>query len=205
MKKIEAIIKPFKLDDVKEALTEIGVVGMTVTEVRSPERPTAVDAALVDPDRGGLHGDAARPVGEEARERALQHHRIRGRVRVLLERADQPEPERADHRGLPAAGVERLREFDEQRRGAQPPGRNCGSVFKNPSDHPSWWYIDQVGLRGHRFGNAQFSDQHANFILNLGGATAADVVALMEQAQARAQQQFGVELEPEVALVGEFT
>jgi UDP-N-acetylmuramate dehydrogenase len=100
---------------------------------------------------------------------------------------------------------ERLREFDEQRRGAQPPGRNCGSVFKNPPDNPSWWYIAQVGLRGHRFGNAQFSDQHANFILNLGGATAADVIALMEQAQARVQQQFGVELEPEVALVGEFT
>jgi UDP-N-acetylmuramate dehydrogenase len=99
---------------------------------------------------------------------------------------------------------ERVREFDEQRREAQPPGRNCGSVFKNPPDHPSWWYIDQVGLRGHRIGNAQFSNRHANFILNLGGAKAADITALMELAQARVREQFGVELEREVALVGEF-
>jgi UDP-N-acetylmuramate dehydrogenase len=107
-------------------------------------------------------------------------------------------------RGDAAALKEKVREFDEQRRGAQPPGRNCGSVFKNPPDHPSWWYIDQAGLRGHRIGNAQFSDQHANFILNLGGARAAEIVALMELAQTRVREQFGVELEPEVALVGEF-
>jgi UDP-N-acetylmuramate dehydrogenase len=106
--------------------------------------------------------------------------------------------------GDAAALKEKVREFDEQRREAQPPGRNCGSVFKNPPDKPSWWYIDQVGLRGHRIGNAQFSDQHANFILNLGGARAADIVALMQLAQARVREQFGVELQPEVALVGEF-
>lgn len=109
--------------------------------------------------------------------------------------------ERGDAKALKA----RVREFDEQRRDAQPPGRNCGSVFKNPPDNPSWWYIDQVGLRGHRIGNAQFSDQHANFILNLGGARAADIVALMELAQVRVRERFGVELEPEVALVGAFT
>jgi UDP-N-acetylmuramate dehydrogenase len=100
---------------------------------------------------------------------------------------------------------ERLREFDEQRRAAQPPGRNCGSVFKNPPDNPSWWYIEQAGLRGHTIGKAQFSERHANFILNLGGASAADILALMELAQARVQEQFGVALEPEVALVGEFS
>jgi UDP-N-acetylmuramate dehydrogenase len=98
----------------------------------------------------------------------------------------------------------RIREFDEQRRMAQPPGRNCGSVFKNPPDNPSWSYIDEVGLRGHRIGNAQFSDQHANFILNLGGARAADIRALMELAQSRVRDRFGIELEPEVALVGVF-
>jgi UDP-N-acetylmuramate dehydrogenase len=108
-------------------------------------------------------------------------------------------------RGDPEALKARVREFDEQRREAQPPGRNCGSVFKNPPDNPSWWYIDRAGLRGHRIGSAQFSDQHANFILNLGGAKAADIVALMELAQARVREQFGIELEPEVALVGEFT
>jgi UDP-N-acetylmuramate dehydrogenase len=106
--------------------------------------------------------------------------------------------------GDAAALKEKVREFDEQRREAQPPGRNCGSVFKNPPDNPSWWYVDQVGLRGHRIGNARFSDQHANFILNLGGAKAADIIALMKLAQTRVREQFSVELEPEVALVGEF-
>jgi UDP-N-acetylmuramate dehydrogenase len=107
-------------------------------------------------------------------------------------------------RGDAAALKTKLREFDEQRRASQPPGRNCGSVFKNPSQNPSWWYIAQVGLRGHRIGNAQFSDQHANFILNLGAARAADITALIELAQTRVRTRFNVELETEVALVGEF-
>src|SRR5206468_11553132 len=86
---------------------------------------------------------------------------------------------------------ERLREFDEQRRTAQPPGRNCGSVFKNPPDNPSWWYIEQTDLRGHRIGDAQFSERHANFILNLGGARAGDIVARMELSQTRGHDESG--------------
>jgi UDP-N-acetylmuramate dehydrogenase len=107
-------------------------------------------------------------------------------------------------RGDAATLKQRVREFDEQRRAAQPPGRNCGSVFKNPQQNPSWWYVAQVGLRGHRIGGAQFSDQHANFILNLGDAKAADIVALIELAQQRVRDRFAIELETEVALVGEF-
>jgi UDP-N-acetylmuramate dehydrogenase len=98
----------------------------------------------------------------------------------------------------------RVKEMDAARKAAQPPGRNCGSVFKNPPDHPSWWYVDQVGLRGHRIGNAQFSDQHSNFILNLGGAKASDIVALIGLAQKRTAEQFSVDLESEVMMVGEF-
>jgi UDP-N-acetylmuramate dehydrogenase len=107
-------------------------------------------------------------------------------------------------RGDALALKARVQELDRERKAAQPPGRNCGSVFKNPQEHPSWWYVDQVGLRGHRIGNAQISELHTNFILNLGGATAADIVALVELAQQRVRQQFSVELEPEVAMVGEF-
>lgn len=100
----------------------------------------------------------------------------------------------------------KIKEFDSERKSAQPPGRNCGSVFKNPEgEHGSWWYVDQVGLRGHRIGNAQFSELHTNFILNLGGATAHDVVQLIELAQEKVRDQFGVELEREVAYVGEFS
>jgi UDP-N-acetylmuramate dehydrogenase len=99
---------------------------------------------------------------------------------------------------------QKVREYDEDRKASQPPGQNCGSVFKNPADHPSWWYVDQVGLRGHRIGNAQFSELHTNFILNLGGATAHDIVQLIELAEERIEEQFEVDLEREVALIGEF-
>ncbi len=98
----------------------------------------------------------------------------------------------------------RIRELDRQRRGAQPPGRNCGSVFKNPPDRPAWQYVDEAGLRGHRIGKAQFSELHSNFILNLGGATAKDVVSLIRLAQERVRERFRIDLVPEVMFVGEF-
>ena len=83
---------------------------------------------------------------------------------------------------------------------------SCGSVFKNPKDvgMAAWQVVNQVGLRGHRVGNAQFSVKHSNFIVNLGGASAADVRALMELAQARARAELGIVLEPEVQFVGEW-
>jgi len=100
--------------------------------------------------------------------------------------------------GDPEQLKERVRQLDQQRRGAQPPGRNCGSVFQNPAERSAWQYIDDVGLREHRIGNAQFSKQHSNFIQNLGGATAADVRALITLAQERVRERFSVELIPEV-------
>lgn len=106
--------------------------------------------------------------------------------------------------GDAAALKARVKELDEQRKTAQPPGRNCGSVFKNPpGEYSSWWYVDQVGLRGHRIGNACFSEQHANFIMNLGGATAGDITALIHLARDRVRERFNIELETEVVLVGE--
>jgi UDP-N-acetylmuramate dehydrogenase len=97
----------------------------------------------------------------------------------------------------------RVHELDARRKAAQPPGRNAGSVFKNPPDRPAWWLIDQVGLRGYRIGDAQVSEKHANFILNLGRARAADIAALIELARSRVRERFGIELELEVTLVGE--
>jgi UDP-N-acetylmuramate dehydrogenase len=79
---------------------------------------------------------------------------------------------------------------------------SCGSVFKNPEGHRAWQIIDQLGLRGHRIGDAQFSEKHSNFIINHGGAKAADVRALIELARTRAQAEFGVTLEEEVIYVG---
>jgi UDP-N-acetylmuramate dehydrogenase len=87
----------------------------------------------------------------------------------------------------------------------------CGSVFKNPSG-PSWkreggprtagQLVEAAGLKGTRIGGAQVSPIHANYFVNTGGATAADVRALIERAQAEVETRFGVRLEPEVKLIG---
>lgn len=103
-----------------------------------------------------------------------------------------------------AAGLTaRVAELDRLRLAAQPRGRNSGSTFKNPEGDYAWRLIDAVGLRGHRIGNAKISEKHCNFIENLGGATAADVAGLIGEAQRRVKEQFGIELEREVELVGE--
>jgi UDP-N-acetylmuramate dehydrogenase len=82
---------------------------------------------------------------------------------------------------------------------------SCGSVFKNPSKELSaWQVVDRLGLRGHRIGKARFSEKHSNFILNEGGASAADVRGLIELAKRRARDEMGVALEEEVKYVGEW-
>jgi UDP-N-acetylmuramate dehydrogenase len=96
-----------------------------------------------------------------------------------------------------------VREYDQRRLSAQPRGRNAGSFFKNPPDQPAWKLLDAVGLRGYRIGGAQLSEKHCNFMVNAGGARAADVAALKTLAQERVRERFGIELENEVALVGE--
>lgn len=80
---------------------------------------------------------------------------------------------------------------------------SCGSVFKNPksSGLKAWEVIDRLGLRGHRVGNAQFSEKHPNWISNLGNAKASDVLALIHMAKARALAELSVELSEEVRLL----
>jgi len=82
---------------------------------------------------------------------------------------------------------------------------NFGSVFTNPEGHFAGALIEQVALKGHRVGHAQFSTQHANWIVNLGGATAKDVTDLMALAQQRVLEASGVTLNPEVKRLGVFT
>ncbi|MDP3156310.1 MAG: UDP-N-acetylmuramate dehydrogenase [Archangium sp.] len=82
---------------------------------------------------------------------------------------------------------------------------NFGSVFTNPSGYFAGSLIEKTGLKGHRIGNAQISTLHANWIVNLGGATAADVTGLMAEAQRRVLAETGVTLTPEVKRLGRFT
>jgi len=81
---------------------------------------------------------------------------------------------------------------------------SCGSVFKNPKESglTAWQVLDKLGLRGHRIGLAQIAEKHSNFIINLGGAKASDVRALIDLAKTRAKTQLGIELQEEVIYVG---
>lgn len=106
-------------------------------------------------------------------------------------------------RGDSAALVRQIAAYDAQRLDAQPRGRNSGSTFKNPADRQAWDLIDKTGLRGHRIGGAMISPKHGNFIENIDNATASDVYGLMSEARRRVKEQFGVDLENEVELVGE--
>lgn len=79
---------------------------------------------------------------------------------------------------------------------------NCGSVFKNLPDAPAAKYIEECGLKGKRIGNAQVSEKHANFIINLGGATASDVYSLINLVKKSVFEKFSISLELEVKLLG---
>ena len=99
------------------------------------------------------------------------------------------------------ANVARLQAL---RKAAQPTNkRTFGSVFKNPEHElTAGRMIETCGLKGHRIGGAQISPRHANFIENADGASAADAIALMEEARRRALEHFGVELAHEVEFLG---
>ena len=109
----------------------------------------------------------------------------------------------------PQAVKETLAGMREQRKAAQPSGiKTFGSTFKNPDDpraegRSAGMLLDEAGCRGLQVGGARFSEKHANFVENTGEASTADVVALMAEGRRLVRERFGVELEPEVQLLGE--
>ncbi|MBA3865929.1 MAG: UDP-N-acetylmuramate dehydrogenase [Solirubrobacterales bacterium] len=111
-------------------------------------------------------------------------------------------------RGDPAAIRATLATMRERRREAQPSGiKTFGSTFKNPDDEraggrSAGQLLDAAACRGLRQGGARFSEVHANFVENFDGATTADVLELMAAGRRRVHEQFGVELEPEVQVLG---
>ena len=100
---------------------------------------------------------------------------------------------------------ERMRSMRSRRSSTQPLAQpNCGSVFKNPDGDHAARLIEAAGLKGFRIGGAQISDQHANFIINTGEASSADIVALIRRAQTAVKQHSNIELETEVRMIGEW-
>ena len=99
---------------------------------------------------------------------------------------------------------ERVAEYAQRREARQPSEPSAGSVFKRTAQYPAGFLIEQAGLNGKRIGDAQISTKHANFIVNLGQARASEVKALMDRAREAVHRQFGIELELEQELVGEW-
>lgn len=105
--------------------------------------------------------------------------------------------------GVAETSLARIRQWLEQRGRTQPMGTaNCGSVFRNPPGDHAARLIESAGLKGVRQGGACISTKHANFIINEGTATAAELEALIEQAAATVYARYGIHLHPEVRRVG---
>ena len=106
--------------------------------------------------------------------------------------------------GAPGALAAEMRELAARRRSKQPlRWPSAGSTFKRPPGDFAARLIEEAGLKGEKAGGAEISSLHAGFVVNRGGATAADVLALIERVQARVWARSGVRLEPEVRIVGE--
>jgi UDP-N-acetylmuramate--alanine ligase len=109
-------------------------------------------------------------------------------------------------RGNPAPVEEIVRKLEasqEKRRTSQPAAKSAGCIFKNPDSCPAGKLVDEIGLKNARVGKARVSEVHGNFIVNDGGATAADMLELIEKIKSTAREKRGIELETEVQIVGE--
>jgi UDP-N-acetylmuramate dehydrogenase len=191
---------------VAKAAQEAGVAGLSFLR----GIPGAIGGALRM--NGGAYGSETKDVLIEARgvDRA-------GRVHVLANAdmhytyrhcgvADDVIFTQALFRGAPgdpaAIGTE-MDKITEARESTQPvKSRTGGSTFKNPPGHKAWQLIDAAGCRGLQVGGAQVSELHCNFLINLGGATAADIETLGETVRKRVKETSGVELEWEIKRIG---
>ncbi len=110
---------------------------------------------------------------------------------------------RLEHSTKEAVSV-KIGEFSERRKATQPPGASMGSMFKNPPGDFAGRLIEAAGLKGRRIGNAEISPVHANFFINHGQTKAEDIRALVTLAQKTVAEKFGVNLELEIELIGEW-
>jgi UDP-N-acetylmuramate dehydrogenase len=108
-------------------------------------------------------------------------------------------------KGERTAIVDRMKELSRMRVEKQPlEYPSAGSTFKRPEGYFAGKLIMDAGLRGYQVGGAQVSEKHCGFVINRGNATASDICRLMQEVSERVQEQFGVTLEPEVKMIGEF-
>ena len=104
--------------------------------------------------------------------------------------------------GVPDEIAAEMAAIKKKREASQPRNRTGGSTFKNPPGHSAWKLVDDSGCRGLTIGGAQVSELHSNFLINLGGASAADIETLGETVRQRVKTHSGVDLEWEIKRVG---
>lgn len=149
-----------------------------------------------------LHAEAVTPVGDivmlTLEDMRYSYRKYDGPQGLIFTRAwFHTTPDEAD------AVSARIKEIQEKREATQPiRERTGGSTFKNPEGAKAWELIDQAGCRGLRIGGAQMSELHCNFMINTGGATAADLEALGEEVIARVRAHCGVTLQWEIKRIG---
>lgn len=119
-----------------------------------------------------------------------------GARRVVLSAELELKPEAVEILTARAEG------FNAYRKQTQPAGASMGSMFKNPEHYYAGYLLDAAGLKGFAVGEAQISEKHANFFMNKGGASAEEIRQLLAEAWHAVREQFGIELEAEVELVG---
>jgi UDP-N-acetylmuramate dehydrogenase len=107
-------------------------------------------------------------------------------------------------RGNKKEVLERVKTYSEMRKRSQPlEYPSAGSIFKNPEEGPAGKWIEEAGMKGFRVGQAMVSEQHANFIVNLGKARAEEIIRLIERVEKKVYEDKGISLEREVKVVGE--
>ncbi|HRJ55344.1 MAG TPA: UDP-N-acetylmuramate dehydrogenase [Anaerolineales bacterium] len=134
-------------------------------------------------------------MGYGYRTSVLKRHEISGIVLSALLRLKNSSKEEVSVK---------IEQFSERRKATQPPGASMGSMFKNPEGDYAGRLIEAAGLKGTRIGNAEISTLHGNFFINHGETRAQDVHALIRLVQKTVMEKFGVTLELEVELVGEW-
>lgn len=147
------------------------------------------------------HGNRGSVVTFEARDLAMGYRksRVHDEGLVVLSATFKLSP------STPSAVRSAMEDYQDRRESKQPLDMpSAGSTFKRPEGHFAGKLIMDAGLRGFRVGGAQVSEKHCGFVVNADHATAKDVRGLIEYVQSEVEAQFGVELEPEVRMVGEF-
>lgn len=155
-------------------------------------KDVAVAVRCIKPDDGTLVS-----VSRKMADWSYRHSMMEGSGYIVVEAVLELTPDD------PAAIKARMDDLQARREEKQPLEMpSAGSTFKRPEGYFAGKLIQDAGLRGYRVGGAQVSEKHTGFVVNAGGATAADVRQLIADVQARVKEQFGVDLEPEVRMWG---